>query len=278
MAELSLGSPAKVGWVSVFSINNGLSVWCGAMFGAQILFAFYLLCIYLLPTLLGATEILQQSGSIKGYREGDAAGNFIFLSHVIPAALLSVSGTLQLIPSIRNNHLQFHRWNGRFFLTVGVLGAVTGLYLTWVRGARLSDIGAIGITLNGLLIPLFVALAWRFALLKQWNSHQRFAVHAYILINGVLSFRLFLMSWYFLNQGANGNNSTLDGPADIALSFACYCVPMAVYELCRWAQSAGGFVRSVATVTVWVMACGTFIGLLTAGAFMWAPKLVAIYS
>jgi hypothetical protein len=51
-------------------------------------------------------------------------------------------------------HIAQFRWNGRMFLTLGLLGALTGLYLTWVRGSRLSDIGSIGLTLNGLLILL----------------------------------------------------------------------------------------------------------------------------
>lgn len=59
-----------------------------------------------------------------------------------------------------------HRWNGKLFLTLGLMGAVSGLYLTWICGARLSDVGYLGITLNAILIIITVFFAWRYASAK----------------------------------------------------------------------------------------------------------------
>jgi hypothetical protein len=57
----------------------------------------------------------------------------------------SVSGMLQLLPCDRLCWPFIYRWNG----ILAVTGALTGLYLTWLRGSRLSDIGSIGLSLNG---------------------------------------------------------------------------------------------------------------------------------
>jgi hypothetical protein len=46
------------------------------------------------------------------------------------------------------------------------MGAVSGLYLTWIYGARLSDVGYLGITLNAILIIITVFFAWRYASAK----------------------------------------------------------------------------------------------------------------
>ena len=54
--------------------------------------------------------------SLKGYEAGDAAGNAVFASHVLTAAIMSLSAALQLVPQIRARTPALHRWNGRAFL------------------------------------------------------------------------------------------------------------------------------------------------------------------
>jgi hypothetical protein len=79
-----------------------------------------------------------------------------------------VGGIIQLLPIVRRKFPVVHRWNARIFLSLGLMGALSGLYLTWVRGARLSDVGAMRLTLNVILIVVAVAvvLAWRYAMAK----------------------------------------------------------------------------------------------------------------
>jgi hypothetical protein len=77
-----------------------------------------------------------------------------------------VGGIIQLLPIVRRKFPVVHRWNARIFLSLGLMGALSGLYLTWVRGARLSDVGAMRLTLNVILIVVAVVLAWRYAMAK----------------------------------------------------------------------------------------------------------------
>jgi hypothetical protein len=162
------------------------------------------------------------------------------------------------------------------FLSLGLMGVLSGLYLTWVRGARLSDVGSWGITLNGILIVIAVVFTWRYARAKQFDVHMRWAVHALLLVNGVWFFRLYLMAWYVANQGANGNTENLDGPMDIFISFACYGIPMIIAECVFWAkrQKQGFRIWAVSALTV-MGASITLLGVVAVIFMMWIPRISA---
>jgi hypothetical protein len=268
LSKVGLGTPQQ-------ALKSAIVSWLLIALVGQWLFALYVLVQYGQPVFSGAPEQADFSHAITGYVAGDGLGNTMLFVHVIPAAIISIGGIFQLVPFIRKRFPTFHRWNGRLFLTFGLTGALTGLYLTWVRDSRLSDIGAIGITLNGMLIPIAVALAWHYARKRRFDLHQRWAVHAFLLINGVWTFRLYLMAWYLINQGSNGNTSTLDGPADIALSFACYLLPMLIAELVFWAQRQPQKSRKALVAAIMFIGAGiTLLGVTGASMMMWFPRIL----
>lgn len=245
----------------------------------QWLFALYIAALYALPVFSGQYADVNLARPITGYVAGDGWGNAMLFAHVLPAALLSVCGGLQILPVIRQRWPRWHRWNGRLFLAMGLLGALTGLYLTWVRGSRLSDLGAIGITLNGLLIPVAVLLAWQAARARRFAAHRRWALHAFMLINGVWTFRLYLMGWYLLNQGQNGNTRNLDGPMDLFFSFACYGLPMLAVELWLWAQRQPHAARKWSVTGVLSLgALITLLGVVAATLAMWLPRIGRVWA
>ncbi|MDC0602031.1 DUF2306 domain-containing protein [Aliiglaciecola sp.] len=242
------------------------------------MFGLYILAQFTMPWMLGVMDESQFTHMIRGYKNGEIFNNAVLLLHVIPVMLISLSATFQLVPYIRNRYPRFHRWNGRLFLLVGFLGAISGIYMTWGIGSRLSDVGAIGVTLNGILIPIFVLYAWRTAVNKQFMLHRRFAVHAFILINGVWSVRLYLMAWYMINQGPLGNTSKIDGPADIAISFASYLLPMAIAELAFWAERRRQSLTTFfAALGVSIMALLTLVGVFAASTMMWIPRITTAF-
>ncbi|MDN4502652.1 DUF2306 domain-containing protein [Alteromonadaceae bacterium BrNp21-10] len=259
------------------ALHISVSAWVAIALIGQWFFASYVFVLYAFPIATGNAELVNLARPIMGYVAGDTFGNLMLFSHVIPAALLSVGGVLQLLPVIRKKYPAVHRWNGRMFLTLGLLGAISGLYLTWGRGARLSDVGSLGITLNGVLILVAAVMAWRYARAKQFNIHMRWAIHAFLLINGVWFFRLFLMGWYAVNQGSNGNSATLDGPMDLFFSFACYGIPMLIAEAVFWAkrQQLAFRVWAVSALTA-LGALITLIGIVAAVFMMWIPRISAV--
>ena len=97
-------------------------------------------------------------------------------------------------------------------------------------------------------------------------------------MNGVWTFRLFLMGWYLVNQGQNGNNNNLDGPMDLTISFACYLLPMLFAELIFWAKrSKTENVKWLAAVTTAIAAVITLICVIAAAMMMWGPRLFMVF-
>jgi hypothetical protein len=258
-------------------LHFSVTSWVAITLIGQWFFATYVFVLYVFPIVTGNPELVNLSQPIIGYVKGDTFGNAALFSHVIPAAFLSVGGIIQLLPIIRRKFPAVHRWNGRMFLSLGLIGALSGLYLTWIRDARLSDVGSLGITLNGILIIVAAVFAWRYARAKQFDIHLRWAIHAFILINGVWFFRLYLMAWYMANQGPNGNTSTIDGPMDIFFSYACYGVPMLIAECVFWAKRQKRTSRTWAVFTLTAMgALVTLMGVVAAIIMMWIPRITAV--
>ncbi|MDN3651990.1 DUF2306 domain-containing protein [Thalassotalea ponticola] len=259
-------------------LTGAVKSWVGVILVGQWMFALYILAQFSLPWISGQLDESQFSHMIRGYRNGDVFNNAVLLLHVIPVMLISLSATFQLFPSIRSSYPKFHRWNGRIFLFFGFVGAISGLYMTWIIGSRLSDLGALGVTLNGILIPIFVYFAWRTAVQKNVSLHRRLAVHAFILINGVWSVRLYLMAWFMVNQGPLGNSAKIDGPADIAISFASFIIPMAVAELVFWSERRTTTrALIIAAVAVSLAVLITLLGVYAASTMMWLPRITATF-
>lgn len=261
------------------ALNGTVKSWVAVALIGQWLFASYIFMLYAMPALAGSPELVSKLSPVTGMKKDIGGDLNVLFAHILPAIIMALSGLLQLFPAIRQHFPSFHRWNGRLFFVLGVTGAFTGMYLTWVAGLRLSDTGALGISLNGMLIPVFIALAWYTAVTKRFAAHQRFAIHSFILVNGVWFFRLYLMGWYVVNQGPNGNTQHLDGPADIALSFLCYLVPMLLAELVFYAKGSrhAGIKWSVALFALAGLVL-TVIGVGAAGMMMWWPRIDAVFS
>lgn len=256
------------------ALKNCMSLWFLVGLIGQWFFVVYIYFRWGLPLITGNYDSINDSNGINGYVPGDTAGNGMIYIHVIAAATLSFGGMLQLVPALRKKFPTLHRLNGRMFFTLGILGALTGLYLTWLRGSRLSDIGAFGVTLNGFLIPVFCYYAWRFAITGKIALHRRFAVHSFLLVNGVWMFRLYLMGWFVVTGGGLGNSNKLDGPADMIISFACYLLPMAFAELYFWAQRQNN--KSNKWMAFGILSFGcliTTIGVACAITLMWLPRI-----
>lgn len=261
------------------ALDNTIKSWGAIILFGQLSFACYIFTLYALPTLLGQTEVTHTLLPGHGVQNKPLFDGVLYFSHIVPAIILCVGGILQLTPAVRKAYPKFHRINGRVFFVLGMCGAVTGLYLTWVAGLRFSNLGAMGVTLNGMLILVFSYFAWQTARKKQFMAHQRFAVHSFLLVNGVWTFRLYLMGWYMVNQGPLGNSRTVDGPTDIILSFACYLLPMLIAEVYFWAKRSK---QHKLVCTAWLLAglgtLITLIGVVAASLMMWFPRIGKVFA
>lgn len=253
--------------------RSGLAWFLAAVLG-QAAFVWMILAHYGRRTLVGDFAGWNDKPIIKGYVPGDGLGNAVFATHVLLAAVVTVGGLLQLIPSLRRRLPALHRWNGRLFFVVACLMAFGGLWLTWMRHTYLSLISAVAVSLNGVLIVVFATLAWRLALRRDFAAHRRWALRAFLVVNGVWFLRIGMMAWMLGAGGRAGMNNTLSGPVDIVLQFGAYLVPLAVLELWFRAQgSARPAMRWAIFGVMFLSTTVTALGTVGAIVFMWGPYM-----
>lgn len=238
----------------------------------QLAFVWFILAHFGGHTLAGNPEGWNDKPLIDGHIPGDTAGNTMFAIHALFAAIITVGGLLQLVPQVRRAAPWFHRWSGRLFLVAAGIMAVGGLWLVWGRGTYLSLVSGISVSLNGVLILLFAALAWRLAVQRRIDAHRRWAMRLFMVVNGVWFLRVGLMGWVLANQGPVGMNRTLSGPADLVITYGSYLIPLALLELyfaARRARSPAA--KWAASVLVLLATTFTALGVFGTIAIMWRP-------
>lgn len=240
----------------------------------QTAFLAFILIFYGARTLTGDFAGWNDKPLIDGHIEGDGLGNVVFAVHVLIASLVTLCGLLQLMPQLRSRWPRVHRWTGRVYLVISTLTALTGVWLTVVRGTSLSTVSDVAILINAMLILVFAGLTWREALRRRFEAHRRWAMRTFMVVSGVWFLRVGIMGWIVLNRGPVGMDGSLSGPADIGLVFGSYLIPLAVLEIYLVARRGRSrVVRWIATALMTGACLYTAAGVFGAVAFMWAPYL-----
>ena len=238
-------------------------------------FVYYIAGFYVGPTVQGHFAAwLKNDNLIKGYVAGDGTGNLFFAAHVLLAALITAGGALQLVPQLRARALAFHHWNGRVYLLTAVLMALGGLWLIWVRGTYLTLYGAAGSTLLAVLIVICAGQTLRYALARKIDTHRRWALRTFLVVNGVWFQRIGYMAWTILNQGPVGIGDRMDGPFDIFWGFGNFLLPLAILEIyLRTRDRAGPQGKAAMAAALFVLTGVMGVGIAGAYMFMWRPLL-----
>lgn len=267
-------TPRRRGGLSARAIlkTSGIAWFIPAAIG-QWLFAYYVLAAYAPETATGEWSRWDETGLIQGFTAGDLIGNLAFISHTLLAAVITIGGTMQLVPPLRKRFPAIHRWTGRTYMVVAVILAVGGIWMIWGRGSRLTEIGGWGTTVNGILILIIAAVALNFAVRRQIDRHRRWAMRLFVVVSGVWFTRLGYMAWAILTGGA-GMSRSLDGPFDMFIAFGSYLVPLAVLEIYLAASDSrsGAFKLSAAGLTLAATAV-TALGVFGAWSYMWSPHI-----
>ena len=248
-------------------------LWFIAATVGQWAFAWFIVAFFTPPLVTGHLQALNSKPHITGYVPGDTLGNAQLLLHVYAGALVTFVGALQLLPMLRRRWPRLHRWIGRVFMTVAALATLNGLYLTWIRGSRLNLPSALSISINGALILLFVALAWRSALRRDFGGHRRHVLRAYLLVNGVWFLRIGIML-AAVTLAPLGYSMDYDGAVFLGLSFLSWIAPLAFLQLYlvaersphpRFQYGVSGLFAALTLLTAG--------GGVAAFLFMWRPHL-----
>lgn len=240
----------------------------------QLAFVWMILAHYGGKTVAGNFAGWNDKPLIKGYVSGDTTGNIIFAVHVLLAAIVTTGGLLQLVPAIRTRAPMLHRWVGRIFFSIAVVMAMSGLWLTWVRHTYLSVVSGLAVSLDGVLILSFTAIAWRRAVKRDFAGHRRWALRAFMVVNGVWFLRVGMMAWVLMSGGGLGMNNSLSGPADVVIQFGAYLVPLIILETyLRAPASRKRHAKRMTVALIFLAATITMLGVCGAAAFMWWPYM-----
>lgn len=257
------------------ALNAAARVWFVVAVAGQWMFACYIALVYGGAAVQGNLQAWT-SRLAHGYEAGNTVGNTVLFTHLLFAAAISFMGALQLIPKIRARFPLFHRWNGRIYIVVAFIMGVTALYLM-LSGRKLAGDRAqhVAVVINGILIIMFAAMAWRTAVARQFNVHRRWALRLFLVVGGVWFFRVGLFLWFVVNRGPAGfDPKTFIGPFITFLSFAQYLLPLAVLELYFKAQDrAGAPGRMAMAAALFVLTLAMGVGILAATLGLWLPRI-----
>jgi hypothetical protein len=233
MSTVVLSNRLELSSFADTALRAAARLWFAVTVIGQWAFLYYIAAFYGPSTFTGNFEAWSRNKLlIKGYVPGDTAGNVAFAAHALLAAVIAFGGALQLIPQIRARAIAIHRWNGRLFIVTALGVSVTGLYMVWGRGARLSIPSAIAVSLNGVLIIVCAVLAWRTAMRRDLVAHRRWALRTYMVANGQWFIRIGMVAAMMISRGHAGGFFKF-------WNFGCYLVPLAVLELYLRAKDDG---------------------------------------
>ncbi|MBP7704409.1 MAG: DUF2306 domain-containing protein [Caulobacter sp.] len=250
-------------------------VWCLVAAAGIWIFAWYIAALYGLGVVRGDLDrwnaVLPEG---HGYVPGDVRGNVLLGVHLLVALVVTTGGLLQLVPWIRARAAWLHRWNGRLFVVVAMIAAVTGIAIAFTRGAVAGDYMTAGNVLNALLILVFGGLAWREARARRYDAHRRWALRLFIATLSVWFYRVGMMLWFGIHRAPVGHNDAFTGPFDIFLAFGHILLPLAILELYLLADARGGQgarlgMAALLAVSTLAMAGGIVLATVA----MWLPRL-----
>lgn len=210
-----------------------------------------------------------------GFIAGDTAGNLVMGTHLLLAFVIIIGGPLQLVPNLRARMPAFHRWNGRLYIFTAFILSIGGIYMVWTRGA-VGDLSQhVSVTLNGILIMLFAALALRHAMARNIVTHRRWVLRLFLAVSGVWFFRVGLMFWLLLHQRPAGfDPETFTGPFLTFLGFAQFVLPLAILQLYFHVQDHKGSVSQFAMAgSLLVLTLAMAVGIFGATMGMWLPRI-----
>jgi uncharacterized membrane protein len=214
-----------------------------------------------------------------GYTPGRPMANTVVVIHLASAVIILLSGALQLIPVVRRRAPLFHRWNGRIYMVTAFTVSLAGLYMLWIRGTPGDLSQHLGQSLDAVLIMLCSMLALRYALLRDFRTHRRWALRLFMAVSASLFIRAGVFLSLVVNHGPFGfDANTFSGPFLTFMSFGQYLVPLAVLEIyLRTQDRAGAFGRFAMAAGLFVLTVGLGAGIVAVTMAIFLPNLKRAY-
>ncbi len=130
------------------------------------------------------TLVLFRPGSLGGKSPaaaldaGFARHLALTLIHILPGGLFLVLAPLQFMPSIRQRHLQLHRWIGRVLVVCGLIIGVTALVMSYTMNIGGPNETA-ATTLFAIVFLYCLIRAYRHIRRKEVARHREWMIRAF---------------------------------------------------------------------------------------------------
>lgn len=250
------------------ALQTSAIVWFAPALIGQWFFAYHIAVEYI-RTAFAGNYAAWNKRLFVGLVAGDLVGNVALGAHLFIAFVITIGGTLQLIPQIRTYAPVFHRWNGRLYIVIAFVTSLAALYMIWTRetfgGILINDIS---VSIDGVLIMIFAAIALRYAMARKFDVHHRWALRTFMVVSGVWFTRVIYAFLSIVTQGQTpGVTDDMTGPTNIVIGFASYLLPLAVLELYFFAKLSPSVFGKFATAAL-VLAAAAATGIGVYGAAM----------
>jgi len=196
MSTAVLTPRLELGSMADGALRAAARSWFVVVVIGQVVFAFATASFYGLTALRGDYHGWTIT---EGHVAGNRMGNSAVAMHLVSAVLIMLAGAIQLVPQVRSRFPVFHRWNGRIYMLGALAVSAAGVYMTW-RGS-VGDVSQhLGGTFNAVLIWLSAALALRYAIARDFQTHRRWALRLFVVVSAAWFFRIvvffsFLVFW-----------------------------------------------------------------------------------
>lgn len=269
MNEIAINNTLDLNLTANKTLNVMAKFWFLAAVIGQWFMVYYVVVHYGGAIFSGNFDVLESPN-------GQTSGLIALIAHVALSVIIMGLGPLQLIPQIRKKAPKFHRFNGRLFITTIFIGSIIGLYMIWGDYKMPGGMSMfIAMNLMVFMILSFAIIAVRFAIKREIKQHRKWALRLFMVVNSGWFFRVGLMAWLIINNGAVGfNPETFEGPFIIILAFAQYLLPLLLLEAYFWARDKADTVgkyciSALLCIATIVMSVGIFGAIMS----MWLPNV-----
>src|SRR5882757_5945992 len=125
-----------------------------------------------------------QNSPAAGLDAGFARHMLLTLVHILPGGLFLALAPLQFTPSIRQRHLQFHRWTRRVLIVCGLIVGVSALIMSYKMNIGGPNETA-ATTLFGIVFLICLIKAYRHIRRKEIERHREWMIRAFGVSLGV---------------------------------------------------------------------------------------------
>lgn len=119
---------------------------------------------------------------------GFARHEFLTFIHILPGALFLTLAAVQFMPSVRQKHLRFHRWSGRFLVGLGLIIGSSALIMSYKMNIGGPNETA-ATTLFGIVFLICICKAYLLARRREISRHREWMIRAYAVGLGVATTR-----------------------------------------------------------------------------------------